>query len=193
MEKFQWPRGTQAELSVYPNGHPQRIPTEEYFANQVRKDIRGVRSGDGNHLPNLWLLIDSLKELNDRSLNSGFNSWLWAIESVLGADTCREIGERVCREEGFTIEEGLYLQKQNPVSGKELAVYPAGLERGRWYVVRAKPKSAEAKHLAGQLVSVVDFDTRKTNTVSVYTQDVFIRKSGVAIRIPISDLTYRQA
>lgn len=107
-ERFKWPKGTQAELKVYPQDHPQRRPTEEYFANQVRRDITDVRSG--REYANLWLLIESLQDLSDpKPQNSGFHSWLWAIEGVLGADACRQIGERVCSEEGFTVEEGEHL------------------------------------------------------------------------------------
>lgn len=108
--KFRWPSGTQAQLKVYPKSHPQRKPTEAYFANQVRKDIQDVRHGNA---VNLWLLIESLKNLTDRRNTSGFHTWLWAIEGVLGADTCRAIGKAVCEQEHFTIEEGERLQKRN--------------------------------------------------------------------------------
>lgn len=106
MGKFQWPKGTQAELRLYPADHPQRKLTEEYFVEEVRRNIRDVRSG--NYV-NLWLLVDSLKNLNDPEVRAGFDTWLWAIKGVLGVDTCREIGKRVCEEEGFTIEEGMRL------------------------------------------------------------------------------------
>lgn len=189
MEKFQWPLGTQAQLKVYPKNHPQRIPTELYFANQVREDIRGVRSADPNHLPNLWLLIDSLKEINNPTIRAGFNTWLWAIESVLGGESCREIGLRVCREEGFTIDEGLHLQAQNPSEWVELTAFP---QRGRWYQVKSHPTSDQGRRLAGQIVSAVEIDLRKTKTVSVFTPDVFTNHGGIAIRLPIEDLTYRR-
>lgn len=107
--KFEWPRGTQAELKVYPVNHPQRKPAEAYFANEVRKNIQDVRLGD--HV-NLWLLIDSLKNLRDRRYTSGFHTWLWAIEGILGADLCRAIGKAVCEQENFTIEEGERLQQE---------------------------------------------------------------------------------
>lgn len=103
MEAFQWPSGTGAELKVYPADHPQRKLTEEYFANEVRQTIKDVRSG--REYINLWLLTDSLKNLKDPSVRAGFDTWLWAIAGVLGEETCKAIGERVCREESFTLEE----------------------------------------------------------------------------------------
>jgi hypothetical protein len=107
MEQFQWPQGAEKDLEVYPIDHPQRQPTEEYFANSVRRDNPDVRNGNQ---VNLWLLIDSLKNLKDPKVEAGFHTWLWAITAVLGADTCREIGKRVCEEEHFTIKEGKRLR-----------------------------------------------------------------------------------
>jgi hypothetical protein len=101
--QFQWPQGTQAQLKVYPANHPQRKPTEEYFAGVVRDNIRQARSGD---YVNLWLMIESLKDLSDpHPQHSGFHSFFWAIQSVLGDDSCRKIGEQVCKDENFTLEE----------------------------------------------------------------------------------------
>lgn len=104
LEPFRWPQGTAVELKVYPPNHPQRKPTERYFAQSVRRDINDVR--EHRDFVNLWLLIDSLKNLSDPSVKSGFHTWLWAIEGVLGNDSCKEIGKRVCEEEKFTVEEG---------------------------------------------------------------------------------------
>jgi len=59
-----------------------------------------------------------------------------------------------------------------------------------WYMVKQQPQSAEARRIAGQLVTVVDID-RKSQTVSVFTLSVFRNKGGVAVRVPISDLTNR--
>src|SRR5260370_40234744 len=102
METFRWPQGARADLSVYPKDHPQRQPAEEYFANNVRGVIYDVRNGG---TVNLWVLVCSLKNLRDSNDSPRFDTWLWAIDAVLGGDTCREIGERVCKEEGFTLEE----------------------------------------------------------------------------------------
>lgn len=110
MQKFQWPKGTQAELQVYPADHPQRKPTEEYFADEVRRNINDVRSG--RDYINLWLLIDSLKNLSDNQVSAGFHTWLWAIEGVLGTDGCQAVGKRVCEEMSFTIEEGERLREE---------------------------------------------------------------------------------
>jgi hypothetical protein len=107
LKKFVWPKGTQAELSVYPENHPQRRPTEAYFAEDVRRNIHDVRAGND---VNLWLLIESLRNLEDQRYTHGFHAWLWAIEAVLGAEACRGIGKVVCEQEGFTIEEGERLQ-----------------------------------------------------------------------------------
>ena len=101
--EFQWPKGTQAQLQVYPANHPQRKPTEEYFAGVVRDNIRQSRNGE---YVNTWLMIESLKDLSDpQPQHSGFHSFFWAIQGVLGDDSCREIGKRVCEQEGFTLEE----------------------------------------------------------------------------------------
>lgn len=113
--KFRWPSGTKAQLKVYPEFHPQRKPAEAYFANQVRKDIQDVRRGN---TVNLWLLIESLKNLTDRRHTSGFHTWLWAIEGVLGADTCRAIGKAVCEQEHFTVEEGERIQQERSTRHK---------------------------------------------------------------------------
>ena len=109
METFQWPKGTQAELKVYPKDHTQRKPTEKYFEDEVRKNIYQVRN---NEYTNLWLLIDSLKNLEDQNVRSGFHTWLWAIVCVLGDETCCDLGKRVCQEESFTIEEGNILMEK---------------------------------------------------------------------------------
>lgn len=144
MQTFQWPKGTQAELKVYPKNHPQRKPTEEYFAEDcVRHDIRDVRSGE---YVNLWLLIDSLKNLEDPTVSAGFHTWLWAIEGVLGGDSCREIGKRVCAEEKFTIEEGNRLMED--YRRQEAKKY--GLpETASWEEIRAKEQEAIQKQLHG--------------------------------------------
>src|SRR5689334_9118333 len=42
---FRWPQGTRAEMSVYGEDHPQRIPTEAHFSESVQRDISDVRSG----------------------------------------------------------------------------------------------------------------------------------------------------
>lgn len=65
------------------------------------------------------------------------------------------------------------------------------VERGKWYRVKRNPQSIEAKRLAGQLVGAVEIDSHKTKTVSVFTMSVFQNRGGVAIRIPLSDLTDR--
>jgi hypothetical protein len=103
--RFIWPSGTQAELKAnpYSEDHPQRIPTEEYFAGEIRKNITDVREGE--EYSNLWLLITSLKNLENPKLSHGFDSWLWAIEAVLGMDTCKRIGSEVCKEMNFTLNE----------------------------------------------------------------------------------------
>jgi hypothetical protein len=101
--EFQWPKGTQAQLQVYPANHPQRKPTEEYFAGVVRDNIRQSRNGKYDET---WLMIESLKDLSDpQPQRFGFHSFFWAIQGVLGDDSCREIGKRVCEQEGFTLEE----------------------------------------------------------------------------------------
>jgi len=106
--KFQWPMGKMDELEEYSTCDPQRKPTEEFFINEVRNSIKEVRDGD---CTNLWLLIDSLKGLSDSEIKSGFETWLWAIGTVLGAKTCREIGQQVCQEEEFTLKEALQLME----------------------------------------------------------------------------------
>ena len=103
MKKFLWPQGTEDSLVVYSDDHPQRKPTEEYFANIVRRVISDIRFGT---LDSLNLLIDSLRNLTDSEINSGFDTWLWAFKGVLGSETCKKIGEAVCSEMNFTIEEG---------------------------------------------------------------------------------------
>ena len=101
--EFQWPSGTQAQLRVYPQDHPQRKPTEEYFEGVVRNNIEQARGGD---YTNLWLMIESLKDLSDpQPHHHGFHSFFWAIEGVLGADSCREIGKKACKAERFTLKE----------------------------------------------------------------------------------------
>lgn len=93
-EKFLWPHGERKYLRVYSANDPKRKPTEAWFANDVRRNIADVRSGE---YVNLWLLIESLEGLTDRRFDAGFETWLWAIEAVLGEDTCRSIGKTVLR------------------------------------------------------------------------------------------------
>jgi hypothetical protein len=100
--EFVWPKGTAIELRVYPTEHPQRKPTEQYFEEEVRRSINEVRNGE---YANVWLLVASLKGLNEDG-RYGFETWYWAIGGVLGKETCREIGRKVCDEEKFTIKEG---------------------------------------------------------------------------------------
>src|SRR5260370_42509832 len=99
MVKFQWPLGELSELKIYPTDHPERKPTEEYFACVIRRDIRDVRRyGNFTNLPVLIMILTGRK--------AEFHSWLKCVETVLGNETCRAIGKRVCREEDFTLEEG---------------------------------------------------------------------------------------
>lgn len=101
--QFQWPQGLEAQLTVYPMNHPQRKPTEEYFAGVVREDIGHSRGGNYS---NTMLMIESLRDLsNPQPQNHGFHTFYGKIRRVLGDDSCREIGKRVCEEEGFTLEE----------------------------------------------------------------------------------------
>ncbi len=106
-EKFLWPRSERKYLRVYSAKDPKRKPTEAWFANDIRRNIADVRAGE---YVNLWLLIESLEGLTDRRFDAGFETWLWAIEAVLGEDTCRSIGKTVCKMEGFTLEEAKSIQ-----------------------------------------------------------------------------------
>jgi len=83
-------------------------PEEERFANRVRQNIANIRRGEYH---NLGLFIDSLKNLIDLQVTSGFHTWHYATGTLLGADTCREIGQRVCEEEEFTLEEASQLME----------------------------------------------------------------------------------
>lgn len=110
MISFQWPQGARPELKVYPADHPQRKPTEAYFAGVVRNDIRDIRNGA---YINLWLMIEALKDLKDpQPQHFGFHTFLWAIQGVLGDDSCRAIGEQVCISENFTLEEAEELMEK---------------------------------------------------------------------------------
>jgi hypothetical protein len=122
MQQFHWPKGTQAELKIYTDDDPQRAPTEEYFENQVRRDINDVRNGV---YYNLLLLITSLQNLKGESGKAGFDTWLWAITGVLGAETCKRIGKQVCEEEQFTIEEGeCLMENYRRKSAEDLGISP---------------------------------------------------------------------
>lgn len=102
METFQWPQGKCADLKVYAADDPQRKPTEDWFADNILQSINDVRRGVYR---NAWLLAESLKEPNSQNNKFGFQTWLWAIEAVLGAETCCQIGKKVCEEQNYTLEE----------------------------------------------------------------------------------------
>jgi len=181
MEKFQWPKGTYAELEVYTEDNPQLAPTMQYFAEEVRRNIRFVREGKLEGPTNLWLLIDSLRNLTDPNTRAGFHTWLWAMERVLGVERCRAIGKQVCADESFTIAEGLHLQTQ--LGGEdwrtERQELTAFAQKGRWYQVKS----------SGEVIGVAEINSGKKVAI-VFNADMFATRSGVAFEVPLSELTY---
>jgi hypothetical protein len=102
MQTFKWPKGKRANLKVYAANHPQRKPTEEWFATEILRNINNERLGV---YYNTWLMVESLIDPNNPNTKFGFHTWVWAIEAVLGAETCCKIGKRVCEEQNFTLGE----------------------------------------------------------------------------------------
>jgi hypothetical protein len=89
--------------------------------DQVRQYIRDARVGRSI---NLKRLRDSMqaKIINGKHLGnfSGFGRWYHGTENTFGFDVSQEIGERVCREMNFTIQELDQLQKNCKSSTEDL-------------------------------------------------------------------------
>ena len=73
--------------------------------DNIRKAIHKIRN---RNYDNLRLLIESLENADDFEKKS-FETWDGKLGIILGKGTCREIGKQVCKQEHFTIKEGMLL------------------------------------------------------------------------------------
>lgn len=175
-------------------GAVQQIVSELRQSGEVNTEMIERRHLQNTHEAALELSQtlyspDSLdKEGDSVTLTLGVSD---EFSRILALILVKVLGEKLS---GKKLEEAIradpHLTPEMTAQLIEVELDAQNVSRRSWYMVKKHPISAAAQPLAGQLVTVVEVD-RKQETASVYTADVFLNQSGVAIRLPLSDLTNR--
>lgn len=109
--------GSEFDLRELAMDDPDRPEFEQKLVEKIMKDIDEVRS---MVIDNLWLLTASLKDPEGKH---GFHTWDRSLGIVIGTKRCAEIGQSVCSEKGFTLEECEKIQdKYRQLSAQELGL-----------------------------------------------------------------------